>query len=78
MRCDYSYTLAKWQCHSIYKTPTLRFRIGIEDIEPIEVVDCCPVCANILEAELKKNGERYEIVPIQKAGEDSAVPTTRP
>ena len=72
MRCDYSYTLAKWQCHSIDKTPTLRFKVLSVD-QVTDVIDCCPVCANILEAELKKNGERYTIEAIQKAGEDSAV-----
>jgi len=72
MKCNYAYQLSKWQCHSIDKTPTLRFKVLSVD-QVTDVIDCCPVCANILEAELKKNGERYTIVPIQKAGEDSAV-----
>jgi len=77
MRCDYSYILAKWQCHSIDKTPTLRFHIKIADRGETEVVDCCPVCANLLEEELKKNGEEYQTFPIAK-GEVNAVSTTRP
>ena len=76
MKCNYSYQLSRWQCHSIDKTPTLRFYVDVGyDVD--EIIDCCPVCANTLEAELKKNGERYTIAPIQKEGEDNAVPPGR-
>lgn len=76
MRCDYSYTLAKWQCHSIDKTPTLRFKVFTPH-DGIEVIDCCPVCANLLTEELKKRNEKYEIETLVK-GDSNAVPTTRP
>lgn len=75
MRCDYSYQLAKWQCHSIDKTPTLRFKIVLDDEYPggFEVVDCCPVCANLLEAELIKKGIKYYRYQITKEGGSDAV-----
>ena len=77
MRCNYSYQLSKWACHSIDKTATLYVYVDTGYLVD-ELIHCCPVCANLLEAELKKNGEQYQIVPIQKAGEDSAVSTGRP
>lgn len=63
MRCDYALQLAKRPCKSKNKLATVAFVMLDEEVK------CCPVCANILEAELKRNDEFYSIVPIDEKGE---------